>query len=435
MKTAFVLCSRNDSSRVPGKPFRKINGKPVLTHLIERLQKTNIPVILAVPAAQFGQYEALKLQGLHSIYLGSENDPLDRMYKAAKDCGFDNVIRVTHDKIFVDPDLVLKALSTYHEMNLDYLYSSKFTDGSGFEIISFQSLERAAHIYKNVEYISYAIRSVTDNSHDFDVPPAYRSDTRLLIDYPEDLTLLETVFSALKYDCTLRDVLNLTSENPWIKSINKLPELTVYTCVYNGEKWVERAMGSVAKQKGFRDFQYVIIDDHSTDKTGFIVSKFASLYPNVSWIKNDKNIGLASSSNVALKQAKGNYIMRLDHDDYLTSETACQQLLHAIKERKLDAVYPNNFYGSQGVVQNGKECHHIGGSIFRTRAINHIKFTDGLRNYEGLDFFQRAKTELKIGYLNKPLFVYSQLPNSMSKSNLEERLKTKEKILSSELGQ
>lgn len=286
-----------------------------------------------------------------------------------------------------------------------------------------------------MEHISYAIRAITENKHDFQVPRQYRSDIRLLIDYPKDIQLLNTIFASLKSDCSLTDVIELMDHNPWMRDINKLPPLTLYTCVFNGEKFIERAMQSISKQKGFRDWEYIIVDDASTDKTAHLVSKFAAQYQNVTWIRNESNMGLASSSNVALKNATGKYIMRLDADDFFVSDTACREMLNAIRRRNLDVIYPNNYFGTMGIVQNGKDAHHVGGSIFSTRAINHIKFTDGLRGYEGLDLFERARLQLKIGYLNRPIFFYTQHATSMSKTNLKEREEIKRAILAGELRQ
>jgi hypothetical protein len=67
----------------------------------------------------------------------------------------------------------------------------------------------------------------------------------------------------------------------------------------------------------------------------------------------------------------------------------------------------------------------------KTRAINHVKFTEGLRGYEGLDFFARAKDTLSIGYFARPTFFYTQRNDSMSKTNLDDREKIKNNILNS----
>ena len=437
MKTAFVICSRLESSRVPGKALKPINGVPVLVHLMNRLKQTGIPIILAIPKAQRHIYETEiteHFNGTVSYSHGFEDDPLARMSHTAEQYGLDNVIRVTHDKIFVQPKVVSEFLDVYLKKDLDYVYSSKFTDGTAFEIISAKALAEAASKNKNVEFISYAVRGVTDNILDYTGSVSReRSDLRLLIDYPDDVKLLETIFATLGNDCTFDDVCKFIDENPWALKINQLPKLTLYTCAFNAEKFIERCMGSVSKQRSFKNYEYIIIDDHSSDDTPRLVSKFCSLYPNTRWIRNSKNIGLASSSNVALKEARGKYIMRLDADDYFPRADAVEQMISEIESTGKDVIVPNNYFGSVSKIQKGKDGMHVGGSIFRTRTINFLRFTDGLRGYEGLDLFTRGRDVLNVGYLNKPIFFYHQREDSMSKTNLAEREELRKKILSGTL--
>lgn len=436
MKTAFVICSRKDSSRVPNKAFINYNGLSHLEHLIERLLKTEIPIYVAVPEGEEVFYSSLMDKYPKRVFISSgfAQDPLRRMYGVAKQNQIDNVIRVTHDKIFIDPETVFQALGKFNEQKLDYLYSSSFIPGTGFEIISHDILEKAAAAFKKVEHISYAIKAMTDNKLDFQVTDSHMrsmlyAGIRLLVDYPEDVQLMRLLFATLGKDCNLRQVLEFIQEHPWVTQINRLPKVTVYTCAYNAEKWITDAMGSVAMQENFSDFEYVLIDDHSSDRTSYMMAKFCQLYKNAQWHRNNANYGLASSSNRALKMAKGKYIVRLDADDYFANNAAISDMIELMEERGLDAVYPNNYCGiGRREVQSGSDHHHIGGSLFRTSAVNHVKFTEGLRNYEGLDFFGRAQQQIAIGYLAKPVFVYRQHEGSMSKTNLEERERVKKEI-------
>lgn len=422
MKTAFVLCSRLDSMRFPKKAFRLINGLPLIIHLIRRLNECKLPVIVAVPTSEIDQYVGLLEKWGESAYFysGHDEDPLGRMSAAAEFYGVETVIRVTHDKIFVDPEQVFTMLESYYSGERDYVFSSTLTPGTGFEIIKASVLAEAAAKYKNVEFAGYAVRTVTQNYVNcvFEKP---QEDVRLLVDYPEDLTLLELVMSSLGNACSLEEALRFLASNPWAKKINRLPKLTIYTCVLNGGNFIDRCMGSVASQRGFKDFEYVIVDDHSNDRTTERIAKFCTLYPNARWMRNSENLGLASSSNVALKAARGEYIMRLDADDYFANADSAKSILDEIVHTQDDAVYPNFFVGNTTKVGWGREHHHIGGAIFSTRAINHVKFTDHLRGYDGLDLFLRAKEQLKIGYFNRPNFFYSQRQDSMSKTNLKER--------------
>lgn len=429
-RIGVVLCSRAGSERVPGKPFRLVNDFRVIDHLVNRISKIGIPVIVSVPFAEQGQYEYLAsfpnviVDGVMQF----ENDPLGRMNYSAGKHLLDAVVRVTHDKILVDPDDVFRAIDAFRRKNLDYLYGSKFVPGTGFEIISKAALETAANKYRDVEFVSYAIRAVTNNSYDFD-PKHPIGHFRFLIDFPEDLQLFEVLFSQLGNDASMKQCVEYLRANPWLKKINEQPKLTLYTCVYNGDEHILRCLRSVAEQVGYSKFEHLIVDDHSTDRTMQIVSSFCLENPNARWIRNHKNVGLASSSNIALKQARGKYIMRLDADDFLTSKHALREMIYEMEHTGKEAIYPNNYYGSRDIIQNGKDQHHVGGAIFEKRAINHVKFTDGLRGYEGLDFFQRARDQLDVGYLARPIFFYTQREGSMSRSNLEERARLKAQIL------
>lgn len=428
MNAAFIVCARLQSRRVPNKCLTVINGRPLLNHLIDRLQKAELPVIVAVPSAEYGAWEPWFYNGVSNIttFHGHDSDPLARLYDAAVKNGIDTVIRVTHDKIFVDPENVKAALEQFASKKLDYLYSSSLTQGCGFEIISIDALALAREKFTDVEHVSYAIKAVTQNS--WDMPFQGEKNIRLLCDYEEDITFLETVLSTLGNNCSKNDVEKFCRTQKWVNDLNRLPKLTIYTCAFNSQEWVTDAMESVAVQEGFKNFEYILIDDHSRDLTMFRMARFKSSRPNIKLIRNQQNLGLASSSNIALKHARGKFIIRLDADDYFISKTSCRELMSEISARPVDAIYPANYYGSQNIIQQPEEQHHVGGAIFKTSALNHIKFTDGMRGFEGVDVYARAREQLKIGYFSRPTFFYRQHPNSLSKTNLEERERIKRSI-------
>jgi spore coat polysaccharide biosynthesis protein SpsF (cytidylyltransferase family) len=429
--TGIIICSRSNSVRVPNKPFVKVNGVPILIHLIKRLIPTKLPIFIAVPHCDYDLYNRMlapiRCPQLHLV-AGSASDPLARMNTVAQKYELSQVVRICHDKIFVDPDLINHCLEIFHNSDLDYLYSSKFIDGSGFEIIASHSLALASEKFKDVEHVGYAIKCVTDRVSNLGSIEPHPIPHRLLIDYPEDVKLMELIISLLGNDCSLKEVLHFLDQNPWVSRLNQLPLVTVYTCAYNSDKWLGQCMGSVSSQDDFRKYEYLLIDDASIDNTNYLMAQFCSIYSNAEWIKNEKNQGLSSSSNIALARARGKYIIRLDADDHFSSNSSIKYLVNAIESTQLDVIYPDNYYGNLTTIQKGSEYHHVGGAIFRTRAANHIRFTDGLRGYEGYDFFSRAQGQLKIGYLSKPVFFYRQHKNSMSKTNLEMRKTIKDKI-------
>ncbi|GAI32307.1 unnamed protein product, partial [marine sediment metagenome] len=90
--------------------------------------------------------------------------------------------------------------------------------------------------------------------------------------------------------------------------INNNPLVTVLMPVYNGEKYLEQAINSILNQT-FKDFEFLIIDDGSTDNSVEIIKSF-----NDSRIKlflNNKNLKLIATLNRGIKLANGKYIARM----------------------------------------------------------------------------------------------------------------------------
>lgn len=431
MKAAFVICSRADSRRVPKKPFRKLNGTPLIEHLIERCLACELPVHLAIPHRDYEAYKYLKDKYAgrrFHLFTGFGTDPLKRMATIAANEGLDAVIRVCHDKVFIEQKAVERVLESYSFGYAEYAYPSNAVAGTGFEVISAAALQRATARFKDVEHVSYAIRCVTDKILDVDLSFLWRSGHRLLVDYEEDVRVLDLLLHSAGNGCSLDEAIRFMDQHNWLSRINRQPLVSVYTCAKDAERWITKAMGSVAQQDCFRTMEYILIDDGSKDATPILMSKFCDRFPNARWIRNPKNVGLSSSCNIALEEARGRYIVRLDADDYFVGDDAIRKLFDKAEASAADIVYPDNYYGDFQTVQKGIEQRHLGGALVRTRAANHIRFTEGLLGYEGLDFWQRAKDQLKVSYLESPIFFYRQHDKSLSKNNLEERAKIKAAI-------
>ncbi len=91
-----------------------------------------------------------------------------------------------------------------------------------------------------------------------------------------------------------------------------MPKVTVLMPVYNGEKYLREAIDSILNQT-FTDFEFLIIDDGSTDSSIKIISSYPD--SRIKLIKNDNNQGLVYSLNKGLYLAQGEYIARMDCDD------------------------------------------------------------------------------------------------------------------------
>ena len=92
------------------------------------------------------------------------------------------------------------------------------------------------------------------------------------------------------------------------------PEISVIMPVYGVEKFVARAVESMLRQS-FENFEYLVVDDGSPDKSAEIVMRYALLDPRIRLIRQ-KNAGAAAARNRAMKEAQGKYVYFMDSDDW-----------------------------------------------------------------------------------------------------------------------
>lgn len=95
-------------------------------------------------------------------------------------------------------------------------------------------------------------------------------------------------------------------------SVNFTPKITVLMPVYNCELYIKEAIDSILNQT-FSDFEFLIIDDASTDKTLSIIKTYND--SRIQLIEKPVNSGYTNSLNYGLTIAKGKYIARMDGDD------------------------------------------------------------------------------------------------------------------------
>jgi glycosyltransferase involved in cell wall biosynthesis len=91
-------------------------------------------------------------------------------------------------------------------------------------------------------------------------------------------------------------------------------KLSVVMPVYNGERFLDQAIESVVMQD-YTDFEFVIVDDGSTDATPRMLARWAERDPRIVLIRCEENGGIPRALNIGLARARGTYIARQDADD------------------------------------------------------------------------------------------------------------------------
>ena len=90
--------------------------------------------------------------------------------------------------------------------------------------------------------------------------------------------------------------------------------ISVITPIYNREKYLTECINSILSQS-YENFEFILIDDKSTDGTSEIIKSYASRDSRIIVLENDKNIGATASFNRGLAISKGKYVARMDSDD------------------------------------------------------------------------------------------------------------------------
>jgi glycosyltransferase involved in cell wall biosynthesis len=145
----------------------------------------------------------------------------------------------------------------------------------------------------------------------------------------------------------------------------KLPEISVIMLTYNRESLVSRAIESVLAQT-FTDFEFIIVDNGSTDKSGAIADEYAACDNRVKVIHRERgNIG--SGRNAGLDVAQGNYVAFIDDDDWcepgfleflhnLAVENAADVSICGSRREKSDGTLEPKYVYPEVYVQNAEEA-------------------------------------------------------------------------------
>lgn len=103
-----------------------------------------------------------------------------------------------------------------------------------------------------------------------------------------------------------------------------IPAVSVIMPVYNGEKYIKKAIESVLIQQV--DFELIIIDDCSTDGTADVIQAVAGNRSDIIVLKNEYNMGAAKTRNRGIHAARGTYVAFLDADDWWEKDKLLRQL-------------------------------------------------------------------------------------------------------------
>lgn len=234
MKYIAMIQARYDSSRLKGKVLLELQGKPVLLHVINRVKKSKyVDETIVLTSIEKSCLEIIELCAKNKtmVFVGSEEDVLDRYYQAAKLLKPQYIIRITADCPLIDWTIIDDAIQKM-DVNTDYLgmLSETFADGLDVEIFTYSALETSwknAKLNSEREHVTLYIKNHPElfKLQDYKSSIDRFGELRWTIDEEEDYKLIKKIYELLyrqgKETFNYKDVLKLMIEEPELMKINK----------------------------------------------------------------------------------------------------------------------------------------------------------------------------------------------------------------------
>lgn len=253
LKVIAIVQARLGSVRMPAKVLKESLGKPLLLHLIERLQRSSrvSQIVLAIPSSpvnnaleEFGESHGVP------VVRGSELDVLDRFMAVANSYPADVYVRVTGDCPLIDPAIVDSVIDHLSEQKLEYARTNLvFPDGLDVEAFTSRELVVAAESARDNfdrEHVTPFMRRRVDPDASSISPEVNISRLRLTIDEPEDFEVIDGIFSFFKSnEFSFTDISILAGKNPSLFVANQHLKRDEGSVMSSGEKLWSRAKKTI----------------------------------------------------------------------------------------------------------------------------------------------------------------------------------------------
>lgn len=205
------------------------------------------------------------------------------------------------------------------------------------------------------------------------------------------------------------------------------PRTTVYITNHNYGRYVAQAIESVLAQTD-KDLEILVIDDGSTDDSREVLERYEGREGIT--VIYQHNRGLNVTNNIALKAARGRYLMRLDADDYLDPRAVEILATHLDRNPDVGLAFPDWYVvDEQGLLLELQRRHdfesvtlldqpaHGACTLIRTDALREIDgYDEEFRCQDGYELWLRFTKHFKVSNVNLPLFYYRRHGNNLTKS-------------------
>lgn len=139
-----------------------------------------------------------------------------------------------------------------------------------------------------------------------------------------------------------------------------MPLVSVVMPVYNGEKYLREAVASILFQT-LTDFEFIIVDDASTDSTREIITSYND--SRIVYVKNEENLKISAALNRGIALAQGKYIARMDCDDISLPDRLEKQIAFLESHAEVSVCGGDIIVFGDGIEENKKTFSHTNGEL------------------------------------------------------------------------
>ena len=228
-----IIQARMGSTRLPEKVLMEICGKSLLWHIITRLRQSRYIDKIVVATTLNSCDDSLVVWAKKNsidVFRGNEDNVLGRFYECAKTYSFDNIVRVTADDPFKDPEVIDKVIETHLMNKVDFSCNNNpptYPEGLDVEVFTFEALQKA-HIacsdkFEQEHVTQYFYRNPKNFTQQCISYDEDMSDLRFTVDTKEDFEFIKTIYERLYYQKNvflLRDILSVLKQEPELLDIN-----------------------------------------------------------------------------------------------------------------------------------------------------------------------------------------------------------------------
>ncbi len=289
-KVTAIIQARLNSTRLPGKTLKSLNGIPLIAQVINRIK--NCKLVDKVVLATVDNEINLPLQKLSKdmgidFFAGSDLNVLERYFLAAEKFGGDFIVRVTGDNPLTDTSFADRAISGAIKTDADIYSMSGLPLGTAVEVIKRKALVTAYNLSSTAYHFEHVTPYIKENENDFTIIREDSkfdnpfSELRLTVDTEDDFKLMKKIFDNFtnKKDFSLSDVINYLKQNPKLVEINSHVEQRPMT------HW--QGSNPLNPKKGdFKNKKIAIITDWDEDLGSGHIQRMATVAKSFSKITN-----------------------------------------------------------------------------------------------------------------------------------------------------